>query len=90
MKKIAFITGASSGIGRDTALLLAGHGYHVFVAARHVEKIPDFPGITPLFIDLTDDRTIVRAVESVLSKHDSIDVLVNDAGYGFYGTLEDV
>ncbi len=90
MEKIVFITGASSGIGKETALQLAAEGYKVYGAARHTESIPTQTGIYPVYIDLTDNNSIEEAVREVLSKEGRIDILINDAGYGFYGTIEDV
>ncbi|MCD7900244.1 MAG: SDR family NAD(P)-dependent oxidoreductase [Bacteroides sp.] len=90
MKKIVFITGASSGIGKETAVKLAESGYKVYGAARNIEMIPVLPGIDPIYIDLTNSDSIEEAIGTVLSKEGRIDILINDAGYGFYGTIEDV
>lgn len=90
MDKTAFITGASSGIGRETTLKLAAAGYNVYGAARNTAGIPVQSNIHPVYIDLTDSDSIEEAIGTVLSKEGRIDILVNDAGYGFYGTVEDV
>lgn len=90
MKKTAFVTGASSGIGKETALKLAAAGYKVYGAGRHTDKIPVNPAIYPVYVDLTNSDSIEEAIGTVLSKEGRIDILINNAGYGFYGTIEDV
>jgi len=92
MKKVAIITGASSGMGKSTAMNLHNQGYKVYGMARRTEKMNDLKekgmGVVPL--DLTKDETIVDAVNTVLEKEGRIDVLVNNAGYGSYGSLDEV
>jgi NAD(P)-dependent dehydrogenase (short-subunit alcohol dehydrogenase family) len=92
MAKTALVTGASSGIGRMIAQELHSAGFRVYAAARRVDKMADLKerGITPVALDLTDDESIVECVNTVLSKEERIDVLVNNAGYGSYGVVEDV
>lgn len=92
MNKTALVTGASSGIGRETALLLNEHGYTVYAAARRKEKMTDLAakGIRTLYMDVEMDGSMVEAVRQILAEQDGIDVLVNNAGYGIYGTVEDV
>ena len=92
MAKIAVVTGASSGIGRMIALELAEAGFQVYAAARRIDKMADLraTGITPVFLDLTDDASICAAVETVKAEAGRVDVLVNNAGYGSYGAIEDV
>ncbi len=91
-KKTALVTGASSGIGRVTAIKLQENGYNVYGAARRVnllEELESF-GVKGLYLDLTDEGSIVDCVNAVLEREGRIDLLVNDAGYGSYGALEDV
>lgn len=83
------ITGASSGIGARAASLFAATGATVFGAARNTAAIEKLEGVTPLPLDLTDDASIERAVTTALDNTDSIDVLVNCAGYGEFGTVEE-
>lgn len=91
-KRVVLITGASSGIGRDTALVLKNMGYTVYGAARHMDKMKDLEkkGIYILPVDVTDEESMVNCVDSILKKEGRIDILVNNAGYGFYGAIEDV
>lgn len=92
MNKIALVTGASSGIGAMAAKELAGAGFVVYAAARRVEKMEELKkfGIRPVPLDLTDEKSISACVETVLAESGRIDVLVNNAGYGSYGAIEDV
>ncbi|WP_455716167.1 oxidoreductase [Anaerosporobacter sp.] len=91
-KKVVLITGASSGIGKDTALVLKNMGYKVYGAARRLNKMKDIEekGVSILPLDVTDEESMVNCVETILKKEGRIDVLVNNAGYGFYGAVEDV
>lgn len=90
--KTALITGASSGIGEATALQLAELGYTVYAGARRMQRMSDLAdrGIRTRALDVTDDATMVALVEDIISETGRIDVLVNNAGYGLYGALEDV
>jgi NAD(P)-dependent dehydrogenase (short-subunit alcohol dehydrogenase family) len=92
MDKTALVTGASSGIGEATARRLLADGYKVFVAARRVDRMANLAslGATLLPLDLTDDASIVAAVATIKTTAGRLDVLVNNAGYGSYGALEDV
>ncbi len=92
MTKIALVTGASSGIGAMTAQELARNGYTVYAAARRMDKMHALKeaGIRPIFLDLTKDDSVVQCVQSILHEAGRIDVLVNNAGYGSYGAIEDV
>jgi NAD(P)-dependent dehydrogenase (short-subunit alcohol dehydrogenase family) len=90
--KIALVTGASSGIGEATALKLQALGYTTYAAARRVHRMEHLTrsGIRPLAMDVTDDEAMQSAVSQIIAEEGRIDVLVNNAGYGSYGALEDV
>jgi NAD(P)-dependent dehydrogenase (short-subunit alcohol dehydrogenase family) len=90
--KIALVTGGSSGIGEATVLALAETGYTVYAGARRVDRMAHLKeyGIRPLAMDVTDEESMRSAVSHVLAEQGRIDVLVNNAGYGSYGALEDV
>jgi NAD(P)-dependent dehydrogenase (short-subunit alcohol dehydrogenase family) len=90
--KTALVTGASSGIGEATALQLAELGYIVYAAARRVDRMSELAdrGIRTRPVDVTDDASMVALVETIIADTGRIDVLVNNAGYGMYGALEDV
>lgn len=86
--KIILLTGASSGIGFNTAAYLVKEGYTVYGAARRTDKMP--VGVKPVQLDITDDASIVQCIEAVMQKEGRIDVLINNAGYGSYGAIEDI
>jgi short-subunit dehydrogenase len=92
MQKVALVTGASSGIGKETAKLLVANGFIVYGASRRSEKMIELKqaGIKLLSMDLSDDASIVEGVNRILEQEKRIDILVNNAGYGSYGALEDV
>jgi NAD(P)-dependent dehydrogenase (short-subunit alcohol dehydrogenase family) len=92
MKKVILITGASSGMGKEAAGLLAKDGFVVYGAARSLEKMQDLKemGVKVLKMDVTNDASMIRGVKEIIQKEKRIDVLVNNAGYGSYGALEDV
>ena len=92
MKKVALVTGASSGIGKETAKLLLQNGFAVYGAARRVEKMAELreAGIKLIAMDVTYDNSMVSGVNEILKNEKRIDVLVNNAGYGSYGAMEDV
>lgn len=90
--KVALVTGASSGIGEATATELADAGFTVYAAARRVERMAHLTekGIHPLAMDVTDDASMEAGIARIVAEQGRIDVLVNNAGYGSYGALEDV
>jgi short-subunit dehydrogenase len=92
MKKVALVTGASSGIGKEAALLLQKNGHQVYGAARRTEKMKDLEshGIKTIALDVTKEESMTSCVNSILEAEGRLDVLVNNAGYGSYGAIEDV
>ncbi|OXS78857.1 oxidoreductase [Kocuria marina] len=90
--KTALVTGASSGIGESTARKLQSLGFTVYGAARRVDRLEKLAkdGILPLAMDVTDDQSMQDGIARIIEETGRIDVLVNNAGYGSYGALEDV
>lgn len=90
--QIILLTGASSGIGYDTAEALAKQGHRVYAAARRVERMEPLRqfGVVPLQMDVTDEQSMRRGVQAILDSEGRIDVLVNNAGYGYFGAVENV
>ena len=90
--KTAIVTGASSGIGEATALRLNSLGYTVYAAARRIDKMAPLAaaGIRTVKLDVTDDASLIAFVDQVVAESGRVDVLVNNAGYGSYGALENV
>ena len=92
MGKVILITGASSGIGYDSALALAAKGHTVYAAARRLELMEPLKakGIHVLRMDVTDEASMAAGVNAIVEQEGRLDVLVNNAGYGFFGALETV
>lgn len=90
--KVALVTGASSGIGAATALRLGELGYTVYAAARRTDRMRDLEnyGIHTLSLDVTDESSMAAGIKTIISRSGRIDVLVNNAGYGSYGAVEDI
>ncbi len=90
--RVAIVTGASSGIGESVARALHVQGFRVFAAARRVDRMDGLAavGIQVRPLDVTDDASMVAFVEGVMADSGQVDVLVNNAGYGSYGALEEV
>ena len=91
-KRVALVTGATSGIGYETARMLADLGYRVYAAERRVERLKPLAdkGVTALQMDLTDSASIEKAAARILQEEKRVDLLVNNAGYGSYGPVEQV
>ena len=91
-KKVILLTGASSGIGYDTALTLAKQGHCVYAAARRLEKMEPLKeyGVKVIKMDVTDEESMRQGVDAVMRAEGRIDVLVNNAGYGYFGAIENV
>jgi NAD(P)-dependent dehydrogenase (short-subunit alcohol dehydrogenase family) len=93
MAKTILITGASTGIGRATALYFAAKGWNVVATMRDPGKADaalQHPQITLLALDVTNQATIDEALKDALNRFQKIDVLLNNAGYGLFGPLEAV
>ena len=91
-QKVILITGASSGIGKETALTLIKEGHMVYGAARRVEQMQNLvdAGGHALQMDVTDESQIVAGIRQIVEEQGKIDVLINNAGYGLYGAVEDI
>jgi short-subunit dehydrogenase len=89
---VALVTGASSGMGKEVAKQLQTEGYTVYAAARRIEAMDDLKalGIRPLRLDVTQADEIESAVRQIEAQAGGVDVLVNNAGFGLYGAVEDV
>jgi NAD(P)-dependent dehydrogenase (short-subunit alcohol dehydrogenase family) len=90
--KVAIVTGASSGIGEITVLRLIDAGYKVYAGARRVERMQSLAsaGAVVKALDVTIAASIAEFVSAVVDAEGRIDVLVNNAGYGSYGAVEDI
>ena len=92
MKKVVIVTGASSGIGKETVLRFLKEGYEVHAGARRLDAMRDLErqGAHLHDLDLANDESIDAFVAKVVEQSRRIDVLVNNAGYGLYGSVEEV
>ena len=84
------VTGCSSGIGLATARALVGAGHTVYATARRPETLSELAG-TPhvLALDVTSEESMASAVDTIVAEHGHVGALVNNAGYGEYGTIEE-
>lgn len=91
-RKVALVTGASSGIGNAIARSLHRNGVTVYAGARRVGRMNDLDdlGITTLALDITDPASVESAVDRIVNETGRVDILVNNAGYGLMGAVEDV
>jgi NAD(P)-dependent dehydrogenase (short-subunit alcohol dehydrogenase family) len=97
-KKVAIVTGSSSGIGFEISLMLARNGFITYATMRDLQKSSTLRSIAdkeniPLRcvqLDVTNDMSVKQAIETIVNESHNIDVLVNNAGYGLSGALEDL
>ena len=95
--RVALVTGCSSGIGYETALLLARNGFDTYATMRNLNKSKEITEIAKkedlplrvLKLDVTDDKSVDDAINHILNEKKSIDVVVNNAGYGLMGSVEE-
>ena len=92
MNKIVLVTGASSGIGKETAIKLKEKGFTVYGAARRTDRLVELEkkGIIGISLDVTNEESMCRCINNIIDKEGRIDILINNAGYGSYGAIEDV
>ncbi len=90
--KVVIVTGGTSGIGKETSKLLSQKGFTVYACGRNLEKAQDLKefNVSLDFVDFEKDETIQSFVEKVFKSSGRIDVLINNAGYGIAGTIEDI
>ena len=90
--KIVLITGASSGIGRSTTELFLKKGYTVYASAPCIEQMHDLKkmGACLIKLDISNKKDCQNAIDHILKESGKIDILINNAGYGLYGAIEDV
>ncbi|MBS1662362.1 MAG: SDR family NAD(P)-dependent oxidoreductase [Bacteroidetes bacterium] len=92
MKKVVLITGASSGMGREMAQLLSKNDFTVYAAARRTKRMEDLTktGIHTLAMDVTDETSMTTGIKQIIANEGRIDALINNAGFGSYGSIEEV
>jgi len=98
MEKVALVTGSSSGIGYETALALARKGYHTFATMRDTGKSKNILEaakkenlkLDVIELDVDKEDSIKSAISKIMAQKGRVDVLVNNAGYGLFGCLEDI
>ena len=91
MNKTIFITGASSGIGKATAIHFQQKGWNVVATMRNTDSGKELAALHNVLVttlDVTDSNSIQTAVTAAVARFGTIDVLLNNAGYGMLGTLE--
>jgi short-subunit dehydrogenase len=90
-KEIILVTGASSGMGRETAIKLAKDGYVVYAAARRLDKLNELKeyGCIPIQMDIAKEQEIEDAVNKIQKEHGGVDILFNNAGIAVQGSLEE-
>jgi NAD(P)-dependent dehydrogenase (short-subunit alcohol dehydrogenase family) len=88
---VALVTGASSGIGKEIAKQLLADGFIVYAAARRIDRMADLEklGAIAISMDISNEQDVDAAVATVSRQKGGIDVLVNNAGFGSYGAMED-
>ncbi len=87
--RTVLITGCSSGMGRHAALHLHRAGYRVYATARRPQTLAD-DGLTILPLDVTDEASMTAAVDHIEDAHGAVSILINNAGYGLHGPVEEV
>jgi short-subunit dehydrogenase len=91
-KKVVLISGASSGMGKQTAIFLSDNGFIVYAGSRTPEKLNDIKNtnLIPINLDITKPSNIKLAIKEIKKNHNTIDILINNAGYGLVSTIEDL
>src|SRR4051812_47569228 len=89
-RPVALVTGASSGIGKETALALVAKGYDVVGTSRDTSRVGTLRGVTFLDLDVASDASAAATVKQVIDRFGRIDVLINNAGVGSMGAVEEI
>jgi NAD(P)-dependent dehydrogenase (short-subunit alcohol dehydrogenase family) len=97
VEKVALVTGSSSGIGFETALLLSKSGFHTYASMRNLEKkniteivnTENLP-LRVIQLDVNDDISVKNAINKIIAENGRIDVLINNAGHGLFSPIEDI
>jgi|SRR5215217_4687726 len=97
-QNIAVVTGSSTGIGFETSLLLARHGFYTYATMRDTHKSNNIAKIANdenlplkvLSMDVDNDDSVRNTIQRILDEKEKVDILVNNAGYGLFGALEDM
>lgn len=89
-KQVVAITGASNGMGMEAARLFASRGWVVYGGARRAERIPSEANIHAIRLDVTDEKSNEDFIGAIIKAEGRLDVLINNAGYGEYGPLEEI
>lgn len=91
-KKVVLITGASSGMGEQTALLLAKKDFIVYAGSRNPKNIKtnNLGNLIPIKLDITNPTNVKETINTIIKNHQKIDILINNAGYGLVSTIEDL
>lgn len=92
MKKVILITGASSGMGKEAAKELIRQGHIVYTVARRIGQMQDLKALGghPIQMDVTKESDIDNVINTITAEQGKIDILWNNAGYGLYGSVEDI
>jgi NAD(P)-dependent dehydrogenase (short-subunit alcohol dehydrogenase family) len=90
--RVALVTGGSSGIGEEAARRLRKAGFEVYAVARRLDRLAalEKDGVRVFGMDVTDEESMTSGIERIVGETGRLDVLVNNAGYGSYGAVEDV
>jgi NADP-dependent 3-hydroxy acid dehydrogenase YdfG len=97
-QRVAVVTGGTSGIGHEISLTLARNGFVIYATVRNPNKSENIKSLAEkeniplktLMLDVTDDKSVKNAIQSITDESSRIDVLVNNAGYGLFGAFEDL
>lgn len=97
-KRVAIVTGSSSGIGFEICLMLARNGLITYATMRDLNKSSTLKSIADkekiplrcIQLDVTDEMSVKQAIETIVNESHNIDILINNAGYGLSGALEDL